>query len=85
MTGLDPAFSSSDVLLVECKAVSHCSRERQNHVRPHRLFQIAPSLARLTQKARGGEHVQEGYFLGQPHWSTFVQVEDTQSSPALLH
>jgi hypothetical protein len=35
-----------------------------------RLFIIAPSLARLTQKARGGERVQEGYFPDQPQHRT---------------
>ena len=46
----------------------------------HRLFRIAPSLARLIQKERGGERVLEGYFPDQPRHSTFVQLEETRSS-----
>ncbi|WP_052954887.1 hypothetical protein [Microvirga vignae] len=46
----------------------------------HRLFRIAPSLARLIQKERGGERVLEGYFPDQPQHSTFVQIEETGSS-----
>ena len=46
----------------------------------HRLFRIAPSLARLIQKERGGERVLEGYFPDQPQRSTFVQVEEAHSS-----
>jgi hypothetical protein len=45
-----------------------------------RLFIIAPSLARLIQKERGGERVLEGYFPDQPRHSTFVQLEETRSS-----
>jgi CYTH domain-containing protein len=45
-----------------------------------RQFIIAPSLARLIQKERGGERVIEGYFPDQPHRSTYVQVEETRSS-----
>jgi hypothetical protein len=45
-----------------------------------RLFIIAPSLARLIQKERGGERVQEGYFPDQPQHRTFVQVEEARSS-----
>ena len=45
-----------------------------------RLFIIAPSLARLIQKERGGERVMEGYFPDQPRHSTFVQIEETRSS-----
>jgi CYTH domain-containing protein len=45
-----------------------------------RLFIIAPSLARLIRKERGGEHVREGYFPGQTQRSTFVQIEETRSS-----
>jgi CYTH domain-containing protein len=44
-----------------------------------RLFIIAPSLARLIRKERGGERVIEGYFPDQPQRSTFVQIEDTRS------
>jgi hypothetical protein len=46
----------------------------------HRLFRIAPALARLIQKERGGDRVREGYFPSQPHGSTYVQVEDTRST-----
>ena len=45
-----------------------------------RLFIIAPSLARLIRKERGGEHVREGYFPGQPHRSTYVQAEEGRTS-----
>jgi CYTH domain-containing protein len=45
-----------------------------------RLFVITPSLARLIRKERGGEHVREGYFPGQPQRSTFVQIEEARSS-----
>ncbi len=43
------------------------------------LFIIAPSLARLIWKERGGERVQEGYFPDQPGRRTYVHVEDTRS------
>jgi CYTH domain-containing protein len=46
----------------------------------HRHFLVAPSLARLIQKERGGEGVLEGYFPDQPQRSTFVQVEATRGS-----
>jgi CYTH domain-containing protein len=46
----------------------------------HRYFVIAPSLARLIQKERGGERVLEGYFPDQPHRSAYVQIEETRSS-----
>jgi hypothetical protein len=45
-----------------------------------RLFIIAPSLARLIRKERGGERVQEGYFPDQSQRRTFVQVEEAHSS-----
>ena len=45
-----------------------------------RLFIIAPSLARLIRKERGGEHVREGYFPDQPQRRTYVQIEETRSS-----
>jgi CYTH domain-containing protein len=45
-----------------------------------RLFIIAPSLARLIRKERGGERVQEGYFADQSQRSTFVQIEEARSS-----
>ncbi len=49
-------------------------------MRAHRLFIIAPSLARLIRQERGGEHVREGYFPDQPDRSTYVQIEETRSS-----
>ena len=45
-----------------------------------RQFIIAPSLARLIRKERGGERVIEGYFPDQPQRRTYVQVEETRSS-----
>ncbi|MBD2750108.1 hypothetical protein IC232_25915 [Microvirga sp. BT688] len=45
-----------------------------------RLFVIAPPVARLIRKERGGERVLEGYFPGQTQRSTFVQIEETRSS-----
>jgi hypothetical protein len=49
------------------------------------LFIIAPSLARLIQKERGGERVIEGYFPDQPGRSTYVQIEETRSSLILTY
>jgi hypothetical protein len=46
----------------------------------HRLFIIAPSVARLIRKERGGERVIEGYFPNQPQRRTYVQIEETGSS-----
>jgi CYTH domain-containing protein len=45
-----------------------------------RQFLIAPSLARLIQRERGGERVVEGYFSGRPHHSIHVQVKEDRSS-----
>jgi hypothetical protein len=45
-----------------------------------RLFLIAPSLARLIRRERGGERVLEGYFPDQPQRRTYVQIEETRSS-----
>jgi CYTH domain-containing protein len=45
-----------------------------------RLFVIAPSVARLIRKERGGEPVIEGYFPDQPQRSTYVQIEESRSS-----
>jgi CYTH domain-containing protein len=45
-----------------------------------RLFVIAPSVARLIRKERGGERVLEGYFPNQPNRSTYVRIEETRSS-----
>jgi CYTH domain-containing protein len=46
----------------------------------YRLFIIAPSVARLIRKERGGERVVEGYFPDQSGRSTYVQVEDGRAS-----
>ncbi|WP_201863981.1 hypothetical protein [Microvirga soli] len=45
-----------------------------------RLFVIAPSVARLIRKERGGERVLEGYFPDQPQRSAYVQIEESRSS-----
>jgi hypothetical protein len=45
-----------------------------------RLFIIAPSVARLIRKERGGERVVEGYFPDQPHRRTYVQIEEGRAS-----
>ena len=45
-----------------------------------RLFVIAPSVARLIRKERGGDPVIEGYFPDQPQRSTYVQIEESRSS-----
>jgi hypothetical protein len=45
-----------------------------------RLFIIAPPVARLIRKERGGERVIEGYFPDQLHRSTYVQIEEGQAS-----
>jgi CYTH domain-containing protein len=45
-----------------------------------RQFLMAPSLARLIQRERGGERVVEGYFPDRPHHSIYVQVEEDSSS-----
>jgi CYTH domain-containing protein len=45
-----------------------------------RQFLIAPSLARLIQRERGGERIVEGYFPDRPHHSTSVQIEEDRSS-----
>jgi CYTH domain-containing protein len=49
-----------------------------------RQFIVAPSLARLIQRERGGERVLEGYFPDRPHQSAYVQVEEHRSSLILL-
>src|SRR3954469_25652572 len=41
----------------------------------HRMFIIAPSLARLIEKEKGGERVRQGYFPDRPDRGTHVQVE----------
>jgi CYTH domain-containing protein len=52
----------------------------------YRQFVIAPSLARLIQRERGGELVLEGYFPDHPHQNVqnaWVQVEENRSSLVL--
>ena len=41
-----------------------------------RRFLLAPSLARLIEKERGGHHVSEGYFPEQSERSIYVRVEE---------
>lgn len=48
-----------------------------------RQFIVAPSLARLIQRERGGERVVEGYFPERPHRNAYVQVEEDRSSLVL--
>jgi CYTH domain-containing protein len=40
-----------------------------------RVFLLAPSLARLIEKERGGHRIRQGYFPDRPARSTHVQVE----------
>jgi CYTH domain-containing protein len=40
-----------------------------------RIFLLAPSLARLIEKARGGHPIQQGYFPDRPDRGTHAQVE----------
>jgi CYTH domain-containing protein len=40
-----------------------------------RVFLLAPSLARLIEKERGGHRIRQGYFPERPGRSTHVQVE----------
>jgi CYTH domain-containing protein len=49
-----------------------------------RQFIVAPSLARLIEKERGGERVLEGYFPDQPHQNAYVQVEEHRGGLFLL-
>jgi hypothetical protein len=44
-------------------------------VHMHRQFIIAPSLARLIEREKGGERVRQGYFPDRPDRGTHVQVE----------
>ncbi len=41
-----------------------------------RVFLLAPSLARLIEKERGGRHVRQGYFQDRPDRGTHVQLEE---------
>ena len=49
-----------------------------------RRFLLAPSLARLIEKERGGQHVVEGYFPDQPRGSTCVRLEEGIGSLMLV-
>jgi CYTH domain-containing protein len=49
-----------------------------------RQFIVAPSLARLIQKERGGATVLEGYFPNRPQQSAYVQVEEHRGGLILL-
>ncbi len=49
-----------------------------------RRFLVAPTLARLIEKERGGRHVTEGYFADQPRGSTCVRLEDGIGSLILV-
>ncbi len=49
-----------------------------------RRFLLAPSLARLIEKERGGQHVTEGYFPDQPRGSTCVRLEEGIGSLMLV-
>src|SRR5215218_7349937 len=49
-----------------------------------RRFLLAPSLARLIEKERGGHHVTEGYFPDQPRGSTYVRLEEGIGSLILV-
>jgi CYTH domain-containing protein len=49
-----------------------------------RRFLLAPSLARLIEKERGGQHVVEGYFPDQPRGSTCVRLEEDIGSLILV-
>lgn len=42
-----------------------------------RRFLLAPSLARLIERERGGHHVTEGYFPEQGGQSVFVRVDES--------
>jgi CYTH domain-containing protein len=53
-------------------------------VHAYRQFLIASFLARLIEKERGGERVQQGYFPDQPHRSTYVQVDDATGQLVLI-
>src|SRR5918995_6992073 len=49
-----------------------------------RRFLLAPSLARLIEKERGGQDVVEGYFPDQPRGSTCVRLEEGVGSLILV-
>ncbi len=41
-----------------------------------RRFLLAPSLARLIEKERGGTRITEGYFPDQSHRNSYVRIEE---------
>ena len=53
-------------------------------MRTTRCFLLAPSLARLIEKERGGHQVTEGYFSDQPRGSTYVRLEEGIGSLILV-
>jgi CYTH domain-containing protein len=73
-------LSSSCPRLMAGADARHPSLREARRVPIQRLFVIAPSVARLIRKERGGEHVIEGYFPDQPQRGTFVQIEESRSS-----
>jgi hypothetical protein len=48
-------------------------------VTTYRQFTVAPSLARLIQRERGGERVLEGYFPDRPQQCVHVLIEEHRS------
>src|SRR5918995_4788490 len=53
-------------------------------MRTTRCFLLAPSLARLIEKERGGHQVTEGYFPDQPRGNTCVRLEEGIGSLILV-
>jgi CYTH domain-containing protein len=53
-------------------------------MRTTRCFLLAPSLARLIEKERGGHQVTEGYFADQPRGNTYVRLEEGIGSLVLV-
>jgi len=53
-------------------------------MRVTRCFLLAPSLARLIEKERGGHSITEGYFPDQPRGSTYLRVEEGIGSLILV-
>jgi CYTH domain-containing protein len=49
-----------------------------------RCFLLAPSLARVIEKERGGHRVTEGYFADQPRGNTYVRLEEGIGSLILV-
>jgi CYTH domain-containing protein len=53
-------------------------------MRTTRCFLLAPSLARVIEKERGGHQVTEGYFADQPRGNTYVRLEEGIGSLVLV-